>query len=139
MQTEEGDFVQCCDSLYIGMMIRIRETWKNKYILSEKAFVSTLILLEAWVIFITIEIPNIQTIITQSIEDDENTFEAALDNDEAKDLDDNSDFSSPYNITVGMQQSQMISNFEDREAGLYIYQSVKIKTLSIYNLHYNKL
>ncbi|PUZ75986.1 hypothetical protein GQ55_1G254500 [Panicum hallii var. hallii] len=53
-----------------------------------------------------------QTIITQSIEDDEvicleggfsynkNAFEAALDNDEAN-LDDNSDFSSPYNIDGG--------------------------------------
>lgn len=65
-----------------------------------------------------------QTIITQSIEDDEvicleggfsynkNAFEAALDNDEAKDLDDNSDFSSPYNIVAGSENDGKMTNDE---------------------------
>ena len=66
-----------------------------------------------------------QTIITQSIEDDEvicledgfsynkNAFEAALDNDEAKDLDDNSDFSSPYNIVAGSEKAVVTASEND--------------------------
>jgi hypothetical protein len=66
-----------------------------------------------------------QTIITQSIEDDEvicledgfsynkNAFEAALDNDEAKDLDDNSDFSSPYNIVAGSEKVVVTASEND--------------------------
>lgn len=66
-----------------------------------------------------------QTIITQSIEDDEvicledgfsynkNAFEAALDNDEAKDLDDNSDFSSTYNIVAGSEKVVVTASEND--------------------------
>ena len=49
-------------------------------------------------------------------------FEAALDNDEAKDLDDNSDFSSPYNIDRGSEKAAAAGSEKAAAAGNHLLQ-----------------